>query len=56
MMHGPDGLGKPHILPLCLKEGSTERSRKKIKSFTLPSAAEGGTCKERGPQKREQEV
>lgn len=35
MMHGPDGLGKPHILPLCLKEGSTERSRKKIKSFTI---------------------
>lgn len=27
-MHGPDRLGKPRILPLCLKEGSTERSYK----------------------------
>lgn len=35
MMHGPDRLGKPHILPLCLKEGSMERSHKKKKRFTI---------------------
>lgn len=47
MMHGPGGLGKPHILPLCLKEGSMQRSHK-IKYLPLPSATKGDTCKEMG--------
>jgi len=35
----PAELGKPHILPLCLKEGSKERShiKKKNKHLLLPS-------------------
>lgn len=56
MMHGPDRLGKPHILPLCLKEGSTERSHKKNSHLPFPSATEWGTYKALNPIKTEQRV